>query len=55
MEFEVETRYERCKALIQAVDNGDIPDESREALLWMFEEEFDKLGEAIEKAQSKSA
>ena len=54
MEFEVETRYERCKALMHAVEKVTFAND-KEALLWLFEEEFDKLGEAIEKAQNKSA
>ena len=54
MEFEVETRYGRCKALMHAAEKVTLAND-KEALLWIFEEEFEKLGEAIEKAQNKSA
>ena len=54
MEFELETRYDRCKALLHAAEKVTFSND-KEALLWIFEEEFERLGEAIEKAQSKSA
>lgn len=52
MKFEVETYYERCKALVHAVEKVISPND-KETLMWIFEDEFKKLGEAIEKAQSK--
>ena len=51
MFFELESRYARCKALLNAT--GHVCSDDKDALLWIFEEEFEKLGEAIEKAQSK--
>lgn len=52
MKFEVETCYIRCKALIHAMEKVASPDD-KDTLMWVFEDEFLKLGEAIEKAQSK--
>lgn len=52
MKFEVETYYERCKALLHAIEKVASPND-KETLLWVFEDEFTRLGEAIGKAQSK--
>ena len=53
MPFELETRYMRCRALLNAT--AHVCSEDKEALLWIFEEEFEKLGDSIERAQKKSA
>lgn len=43
--FELEARYMRCNALLNSTEH--VCSEDKEAIMWIFEEEFGKLGEAI--------
>lgn len=53
MEIEVECLYEKCRVLISVLGIQGVSENDRSALLWMLEEYFGKLGEAIEKSQKK--
>ena len=51
--MEIEFLYEKCRALISVIGIQGVSENDRGALLWMLEEYFGKLGEAIEKSQKK--
>lgn len=48
----VETYYEKCRVILSALEYA--PKEDRDALIWMMQECFCKLGEAIDGAIGKS-
>jgi len=49
--MEIELYYERCRALIRAI--WDAKDEDRDALVCMLEEQYEQLGDAIEKYRKR--
>ena len=51
MEY-VNAYLNKCKALVHAL-GFDMEEEDRDALIWLLEENFEKLDEAIGKSQMK--
>lgn len=45
----VEVYYEKCRALVSAIANTTMSSSDRETFVWILEEYFKKLGDAIEK------
>lgn len=47
MDLDVNAYYEKCRVIIAALEHA--PESDREALMWMLEECFGKLGESLDK------
>lgn len=52
-EFEVDVLYEKCRVLISVLGNEGVSEFDKGTFVFMLEEYFVRLGDAIEKLQTK--
>ena len=51
--FELFADYEKCRALIKVLGWSELDEEEREAIQWILEEYYEKLGDKIKNIGKK--